>query len=221
MKYRLFPKSLAAFAAITLLSQPSSGWAAEETAASPAVRTTETPGTPAPLSPAANEVLKLVHAKIADDTIVAFIGSSTTSYHLSAAEIISLRTQGVSDQVLTAMLARRNSERPAPRAPVPTSEAPQVAAERPPTPAPAPGQTVYPGGAPAPQPAPTYVQAAPTYVQTVPTYVPAPTVYYSPAPYYSYYPYGYGYGGYGYRYGIGLPALSFSFGFGGHGHGHR
>ena len=233
MKLRLLPRSLAALTAATLLSQTTPGRAAEDIApgtAATSVKVAEGTAPTMAFSPAANEVLKLVHAKIADDTIVAFIGSSTASYRLTATELIGLRSQGVSDRILTAMLARQSGGRPGTGVSAPASPAPQYATERPA--APAPGTTVYPGGPTASQPAPTYVQSVPTYVQTAPTYVQAPPVYYAPsvAPYYSYYPYSYGYGypyGYaygsrhGYGYGIGLPGISLSFGFGGRGHGHR
>ena len=50
------------------------------------------------------DVLKLAQAQVGEDTIVAFVRNSGTSYNLSAAEIIHLKNQGVPDHVLTAML---------------------------------------------------------------------------------------------------------------------
>ena len=62
----------------------------------------ETP--PVQLSYGVPEVLKLVHAKVSDGVITAFIKSSGRIYRLSVAEILYLREQGVSDAALTAML---------------------------------------------------------------------------------------------------------------------
>lgn len=63
---------------------------------------------PVQLSPGVPEVLKLVQSKIGDDTIMAFINNSGTTYSLGVSEIIYLREQGASDKVITAMLNQRS-----------------------------------------------------------------------------------------------------------------
>jgi uncharacterized membrane protein YgcG len=114
---------------------------------------------PAPavkLSYGVPEVLKLVKAKISDGTVVSFIQNSGTVYSLSAAEIVYLHGQGVSDRVLSAMLdAHRN---------VTASTAATQA-------------TAAPAQAPA-----TYAEAPPAYTPAVSTYV----IPYSPPAYYDY-----------------------------------
>ena len=57
-----------------------------------------------PLSPPALRVLQLAQAKVGEGPILAFIKGSREDYHLDAPAIIFLRSQGVSDAVLTAML---------------------------------------------------------------------------------------------------------------------
>ena len=146
---------------------------------------------------ATQEVLKLCRAKVGDDTVIAFIGRATTSFDLTADDVVYLKEQGVSDRVLNAMLSQRPVSTPVPAAPT----------------APAPSATVQGGGsslltAPGVPQTPTviYQQSPPVVVQSSPTYV------YS-APYYSgysYYPY---YPSYGWRY----PSVSLSFGFGNYG----
>jgi hypothetical protein len=162
----------------------------------------ETAVSPVQLQAGTWEVLNLVRAHVGDEVVIAFINNSGKAYHLSASEVLYLRGQGLSDQVLAAMLnARQNAAattaqvalQPAatqPSAVEATSSSPQAS----------------PAAA---QPAPTY-QAAP--VQSAPTYVPAP-VYVQPSPAYFYpapAPYYWGYPGL---------SLSFGFGFGGGYHG--
>jgi len=136
------------------------------------------------------QVLQLAQAKVPDDTIVAYIHNSGNRYNLNADQIIYLRQQGISDNVITVMLSQ-----PGPTTPADNSYAAQV--PTPQTPAPA-----------------VVTQPAPTYVQTV----PSPNVYVVPSaqPYYYnaytqpiYYP--------SYSY---FPAVSFSFGFGGYHNGY-
>ena len=197
--------------AVRLISIGVSGWfslaaltAAETNAPAPAK--------PTQLSFAASEVLKLSVAKVNDETIVAFVKQSSSPYALTAGDIVYLRSEGITDRVLSAMLTAR---------PVSGSTA-EIASSTPPagiTSSPAPGQTVYPGGAVA-QPTTTVVQPAVTYVQSPPavTYVESsPTVVYAPPVVSGYYygaPYGY-YGNYGYGYGYPRPGISVSLGFGG------
>src|SRR5271167_2015345 len=69
------------------------------------------------LSSGVAEILKLGRAHMSDDVIIAFIRNSGTTYHLSASEIVYLREQGVSEQVVTAMLsAGQNVTAPSPQA---------------------------------------------------------------------------------------------------------
>jgi hypothetical protein len=167
---------------------------------------------PVQLQASAWEVLNLVRAHVGDEVVVAFIKNSGKPYHLSVSEILYLRGQGLSDQVLAAMLSTRQNAAAAPAQP---AAQPTVTE---PSPVQAPSSSAQISTATA-QPAPsvTTYQVAP--VQTAPTYVPAPVyvqpspvyVYPSPAPYYWGYP--------------GGVSLSFGFGFGGgyHGgyHGHH
>jgi hypothetical protein len=160
---------------------------------------------PAQLLPGVADVLKLAHAKIGDETIVAFVKSSKTAYYLSANDVVYLRGQGVSDRVITAMLNQ-------PRAATQTWAS--MAA-----------QEANSGAS-----APAVTQTSTTHVQAAPVYVSPPPAYVYPAPAYSYYDsYPYYHGGY---WGIPFPRLSLSFGFGHgfhgggfhggfHGRGHR
>ena len=136
------------------------------------------------------QILQMSQAKVGDDTIVAYIKNSGSSYGLNADQIIYLKQQGVSDAVLTAMLSQPK---------------PGVAPATPTTPAPeqttAPTATAVP--TPTPAPTVTYIQTPPatTYYYYQPYYYP---YYYYPA----YYPVYYGY-----------PGVSFYYGWGGHYHG--
>lgn len=152
------------------------------------------PTTPMEVSANVAEVLKLVRAQVNDDVIVAFIGSSKRTYILGANEIVYLRQQGVSDQVVAAML---NHQPPA--SDVPPAAAPAVQSS---SVAPAATTTTT-----------TYV--APAYVAPAPTYV-------YPAPTYSYYDYPYERSYWGFPWPA--ISLGFGFGFGhdhGHGWGHH
>src|ERR1039457_2139579 len=201
MKSRIFCKPRMALVVIVLCSQTAPVLLAQNSSPAPASAEAAAPASVSEtrtvqLSSGVPDILKLGHAHLSDDAITAFISNSGRTYHLSVSEILYLREQGVSDQVLTAMLsAGQNVAATAAQA------APQPARTGPTadwvnsSPQPAPVPTQY-----APQPAPTYVAAAPVYVQPSPAYV-------YPAPSYGYYdswPYYWGY-----------PALSFNFGFGG------
>jgi hypothetical protein len=138
------------------------------------------------------EVLKLVRADVPDEVVMAFIKNSKTVFSLSADEIIALHNEGVADEMIHEMLARKKQT---PRPIIVT--APQPAAQ------------------PQVTPQQTIVQQAPptvTYVQQPQTvYVPAPPTYVYRAPVYTYYDsYPYYYRSYGYAY----PRVSFNFGFG-------
>ena len=134
------------------------------------------------------QVLQLAQAKVGDETIIAYIKNSGTSYGLNADQIIYLKQQGLSDGVITAML---NQPKPGVAAPAPSTPAPQPAAE--------PAVATVP--TPTPAPAVTYVQSTPPttyyYYQSQPYYYP----YCYPS--YSIYPavsFAFGWGGYNHGY---------------------
>jgi hypothetical protein len=58
---------------------------------------------------APGDVVALVKAGISDDVIISQIRSTRTAYHLSAAEIIDLKNNGVSEKVLDFMINTANS----------------------------------------------------------------------------------------------------------------
>jgi len=192
MKTQNLQSSLLAIAAVTAFAFMAGDAAAQDSA------TTAQPvaaSQPAPqLSYGVPQVLQLEQAKVSDGIIVSYIQNSGTIYGLKADEIVYLKQQGVSDNVLNAMLNQR-SRLTGSTEPATTTASSSTASAQ------------------------TYASAAPatTYVQTVPSstvYVIPDTQtyqydtwYYGGYPYYSY-PY---YGGY-----YGWPAVSLSFGWGGH-----
>lgn len=130
------------------------------------------------LSPAVADILKLTRAKISDDVIIAFIQSGKRAYDLTASEIIYLRKEGVSDQVLATMLnpsrpvvAEQAEPAPAPPEPEPSTMAPQPVVEEAPLPA-----TTFVATEPA-----YAVYGAPSTVLYYPTYAPGP-YWYDPWP---------------------------------------
>lgn len=116
---------------------------------------------PANQSPQVQEVVKLTQAKMSDDVILQYIKNSGASYNLSADDILYLNSQGVSQAVISALLASKSSAPAAPTAPtappVPAAPAAPTAVAIPGTPAPQ--VSPYPG-APAPT-APPVVADAP------------------------------------------------------------
>jgi hypothetical protein len=138
---------------------------------------TQAPQAPVTLSPAASEVAKLTQSGTSEDVLLAYVQNSTSSFSLTADQILYLRDIGVPNSAVTAMMTRdqvlRNqpqqysyeqkqygSTTPAPAAPV--AAAPTPVAETP-VAAPAPAATV----ATAPPPPPT-AAPAPVYVSTPP-----------------------------------------------------
>lgn len=138
------------------------------------------------LSYGVSQVIQLSKANISEDTIISFVQNSGNSYGLDANQIIYLKEQGVSANVINAMINQHN--RPvAVAAPAPDTSASSTEAETVTTTAP-PSSTL-----------------APSTVYVIPdtqTYRYDATY----APYY-YQPYYYGY--------YGWPAVSLSFGWGG------
>ncbi len=161
------------------------------------------PSAPAKLPYGVEDVLKLSRADVSDDIILKYVQNSGPVYSLTPQDIVFLRSQGVSDRVINAMLEQRKRVEVASQnrvqastrgAPAPSSGAEADVAPGPPDSAPPPN----PQG---PVEAPLTPPASSTYV------IP-----YASAPYYDYYPY------YGPYYGVWGPTVIF--GFGGHGYYH-
>jgi hypothetical protein len=153
------------------------------------------PATAAPtLSYGVPQILQLAQAKVGDDTIIAYIRNSGNNYGLDANQIIYLRQQGISDNVITVMLDQRK-----------VASAPAQPATQPDYSSTAQASTAYA------QPTTAYAQTAPSStVYVMPdTQTYYYNAYYAQPYYYSYYPY----------YGWSYPAVSLSFGFGGGFHG--
>jgi hypothetical protein len=98
------------------------------------------------LSSAASQVLQLSQAKISDGTIITYVQNSGTVYGLDASQIVYLKQQGVSENVINAMLNQRTAlaatamppsppDNSAPAAPV-APPAPSTDVAQPTTPAP-------------------------------------------------------------------------------------
>ena len=135
-----------------------------------------------------SEVVQLAKANISEDTIVSFVQNSGNSYNLDANQIIYLKGQGVSANVINAMIGQRN------RPVATTATVPET-----PVPAPQPDNTVATASpAPAPPTTTSYVPSSTVYV------IPDTQTYYYDANYAPYY------SGY-----YGWPAVSIGFGWGG------
>jgi hypothetical protein len=105
MKKNRFSNMLMAMAAATLTGSVSMLKAEDSSTsitAQPAAVTAPAPK----LSDNVAQVLQLAQAKLGDDTIIAYIKNSKTSYSLDTGQIVYLRQQGVSDAVLTTMLCQ-------------------------------------------------------------------------------------------------------------------
>ena len=76
--------------------------------------------TPPALSYGVPQIIQLAQAKVSDDTIINYIHNSGNTYGLDAAQIIYLRQQGVSDNVINAMINQPKvaGSQPAPQADV-------------------------------------------------------------------------------------------------------
>lgn len=103
----------------------------------------------------ATEVAKLTRAGTGDDVILAYVKNSQSSFNLTADDIVSLKNEGVSAPVLTAMIhhdsalrkAQAAAATPVPVAPVTPNVAPAPAAAVAPVVAP----SVVPPAPPAPR----------------------------------------------------------------------
>jgi hypothetical protein len=209
MKNRISCKPVMALVVMALCSQIAPVLLAQDSTPAPASAEAAAPASasethPVQLSSGVSDILKLGSAHVSDEAITAFISNSGRTYHLSVPEILYLREQGMSDQVLTAMLtAGQNVAAAAVQA------APQPMPQPAPQPVPQPASTGptadWVNSSPQPAPAPT--QFAPTYDAAAPVYAQPAPVYTYPAPYYGYYD--------SWPYYSGYPALTLGFGFGG------
>jgi hypothetical protein len=113
---------------------------------------------PANQSPQLQEIVKLTKAPVGDDVILAYIKNTGASFSLSADDILYLKSQGVSQPVITALLQSKSLATPSPVS-TPATPAPQVnsgpGTQYPGQPvSPYPNQvSPYPGQAVAPAPA--------------------------------------------------------------------
>jgi hypothetical protein len=67
------------------------------------------------LSPGATEVEKLAKSGVGDDVVLSYIGQAQIYYSLSAADILALKSAGVSSQAVTAMLNHDSALRTQPQ----------------------------------------------------------------------------------------------------------
>jgi hypothetical protein len=185
-----FRRLLAAGALACVFSLPV---ADAQQATQPAVTADVQVTAPPNLPYGAGDVLKLSQAKISDEIIVNYIHNAATVYNLQPNDIVYLRNQGVSDQVLTTMVNQRSQVAVAAQAVAAQNAAAAAQNEVQPAPtyAPPPAYDQY-ASAEEPAPAPSTV-----YV------IPNSAAYTSYAPSYGYsYPYYYGgyYGSFGLGY---------------------
>jgi len=209
--------SLAGDAGQTTTAQPLilSGPQTEATTTLTTTTAVSAEAAPARLPYGVDEILKLWRAHIGEEIIINYIQNTGTAYNLGPNEIVYLKSQGVSDRVVSAMLDQRRR--------VAAEAAAQAAAQSAAAQNAAPAVDPNAYSAPAPGYAPGYDQAPPAGVQSAPSTVytipsdQSAYAYYGSPYYYGGYPYSYPYyyGGY---YGYG-PVVNFGFGFGGHYHG--
>lgn len=135
------------------------------------------------LSAGLPEIVKMHKAGVDASVLLAFVQNSPVAYHPAAKEIIYLRDQGISSEIISALLRRGGElrDRAADAAREERSRAtPPAAPAAPPTPAsPSPPQTAAP--------APVVVYANPVQaVYTSPTYITYPAYSYASPAYYNY-----------------------------------
>ena len=144
------------------------------------------------LSYGVSQIIQLSKADVGEDTVINYVKNSGNSYGLDADQIVYLKQQGVSANVINAMINQVN---------------------RPVASAPAPADSPANYTAPVVQTAPAAAPASTVYV--MPDTQTANYYAYYYHPYYAgyYYPYYYSSGYYGY---YGWPAVSVNFGYGGY-----
>jgi hypothetical protein len=107
----------------------------------------QTPAQSLGLPTPADEILQLSRAGVSDSLIVSYIESNGRIYDLRPEQLVSLRNNGVSDQVLKAMLEQRKKvAAETPTTPAPADPAPVVAAPSPPANFHCPPGCLYCGG---------------------------------------------------------------------------
>src|ERR1039457_2872738 len=122
MKSRIFCKPRMALVVIVLCSQTAPVLLAQNSSPAPASAEAAAPASVSEtrtvqLSSGVPDILKLGHAHLSDDAITAFISNSGRTYHLSVSEILYLREQGVSDQVVPLCSTRGRTRRQPSRRP--------------------------------------------------------------------------------------------------------
>ena len=207
MKTRTFQKPPLTIIALTVLALVAGNAVAQNSPTSTATTVPPPAATPAvpQLSYGVPEVLQLSQAKVGDSVIINYVRNSGNNYGLDAAQIIYLKQQGVSSDVINVMLDQRSQS--AQTASTATAATSQSSAD---------ANNAQTSTATAP---PTV-----TYVQTVPTssvyVVPDTQTYqynnwlYSHSPYYG----NYYYPAYNYYW---YPPVTVSFGWGGGWGGYR
>jgi hypothetical protein len=134
---------------------------------------------PARLPYGVDDVVKLSRAHISEDITLNYIWHSGTIYNLGPEDIVYLRNEGVSDQVINAMLDQRKNV-PFQLAVENTLQAQAAASAN----MAATAIHAAPGNIQAAaayfQPPPVYVQPVPVYVHPAPEYGPASTLYIIP-----------------------------------------
>lgn len=138
----------------------------------------KSPTAPLRLTPAAQEVVRLVQAGVSEEVLMAYIDNAPQSFDLTANEIVYLNDLGVENTVITAMLRHRNDFADRANGVAPAAAATAVATNLVELP---PGQQPPPPAAP---PA-TALAQTPAPIQGEPTLVPAPApqnVIVAPAP---------------------------------------
>ena len=132
------------------------------------------------LSAGLPEIVKMHKAGVDASVLLAYVQNAPVAYHPSAKEIIYLRDQGISSEIISALLRRGGELR---------DRAAEEAREERGRATPAPPATPAPANPSPPQaaaPAPVVVYANPTYpAYTSPTYVTYPAYSYA-SPYYNY-----------------------------------
>jgi hypothetical protein len=129
---------------------------------------------PANLSPALQEVVKLAQAHLGDGVILAYIKNSGASYTLSADDILQLKEQGVSQNVITALLQKGSASAPA--APASTTSAPPSPPSQSEAAAPSATTTVTSTSAPPPLAVPPDVGSSAPTTASVAAPAPEPAV---------------------------------------------
>jgi hypothetical protein len=145
-----------------------------------------TDAAPARLPYGVDDVLKLSRAQVSEDITLNYIKNSGTIYNLSPKDIVYLKNEGVSDNVIHAMIDQRQNV-PADVANQNALQAQAAATAMPPA-APVPDPNAFQAAPYYTQPQPYYTESTPNYAPSAPDTAPASSLYVIP-----YGPSGYGY----------------------------